>query len=413
MVTLSLTLLRHARSEANEAEIWQGQGDAPLSANGRKQVAAVAERLGRRDFDLVISSDLQRARETADAAGRPVETDEGLREMDLGRWEGRTFAEVADEHTDLLAAIRRGEAVQFGTDGESIQAFEERAWATLRRITERVGEGSVLLATHGGWIDAIVGRLIGRTDRRTYPIATNTSLTEIRFESLGESEPRFRLQTFNDATHLGWDHGFLQRMREDGKPVIGFVRHGVTEANRSRRIQGQTCWGLDDEGFEQAAALAAGYGAVDRVWASPIQRAAETAQAFDPPAPEFHDDLKEMAFGDWEGMLYDDLLASGDDVVRRVFLDQEDHPRGGGERFADVAVRMRRFVEALDIGASERVVAVSHGAAIKSLVADIHGRGNDINLDLAVSHNTGVTHVVLTDDGPWLADWSVAPHITG
>jgi hypothetical protein len=47
--------------------------------------------------------------------------------------------------------------------------------------------------------------------------------------------------------------------------------------------------------------------------------------------------------------------------------------------------------------------------AIKSLVADIHGRGSDINDDLAVSHNTGVTHVVLTTDGPWVADWSVAP----
>lgn len=412
-MTLSLTLLRHARSEANEAEIWQGQGDAPLSSNGRAQVAAVAERLESRSFDLVISSDLQRARDTAEAAGVPVETDPELREMDLGRWEGRSFEDVAKEHPDLLTAIRRGEAIQFGGDGETLPEFEERAWSALRRIAERVGEGSVLISTHGGWIDAIVGRLIGRTDRRTFPISTNTSLNEIRFEAIGETEPRFRLQTFNDATHLGWDHGFLQRMRKEGNPVIGFVRHGVTEANKSRRIQGQTCWGLADDGHDQAASLAAHYGAVDRVFSSPIQRAAETARAFEPPTAVYDDDLMEMAFGAWEGLLYDELLATDDDIVRRVFVGQEDHPRGGAERFADVSVRMRRFIEAAGVAAGERVVAVSHGAAIKSLIADIHGRGNDINFDLSVSHNTGVTHIVLTENGPWLADWSVAPHLTG
>ncbi|MFP5331997.1 MAG: histidine phosphatase family protein, partial [Acidimicrobiia bacterium] len=79
--------------------------------------------------------------------------------------------------------------------------------------------------------------------------------------------------------------------------------------------------------------------------------------------------------------------------------------------FSDVARRMRSFVERTRHDPAERVLAVSHGAAIKSLIADIHRRGTDINRDLAVSHNTGVTHIVLTDQGPWVADWSVAPHL--
>jgi glucosyl-3-phosphoglycerate phosphatase len=411
-MSVSITLVRHARSEANDAEIWQGQGDAALSPAGRDQAVSVGKRLAKRNFDVVISSDLIRAHETALATGHEVETDPMLREMDLGAWEGRTFKEVAENHPDLLQAIRSGEAIRFGETGESIQEFEDRAQAALESIVARVGSGSVLVVTHGGLIDAVVGRLLGRPGRRTFPIVTNTALTEIRYEAIGESPPRFRLHTFNDATHLGWEHGFMARMREEGRPVIGFVRHGVTRANKDRRIQGQTCWGLDDEGKDQARAFAASYGRVDQIWTSPIQRAIETAEAFAPPEPTPDDDLKEMAFGTWEGASYDDLITSGDETARRVFIDGEDLPRGGAERFADVAVRMRSFLDRIPASSAHRVLAVSHGAAIKSLVADIHERGADINQDVAVSHNTGVTHFVLTDDGPWLADWSVAPHLS-
>jgi probable phosphoglycerate mutase len=411
-MTVSITLVRHARSEANEAEIWQGQGDAPLSKNGIRQAAALGRRLAGRRFDLVVSSDLSRAHDTARATGQTVDTDPAWREMNLGYWEGRTFAEVSEEHPDLLEAIRAGEAVKFGKVGESIQEFEERAQAALASVADRVGSGSVLVVTHGGLIDAIAGRLIGRTGRRTYPIVTNTSMTEVRFETIGEEPPRFRLQSFNDATHLGWDEGFLGRMRAEGKPVIGFVRHGVTRANKDRRIQGQTCWGLDDEGRDQAVRFAQSYGRVDRLWSSPIQRAMETAAAIAPPDAIPDDDLMEMGFGTWEGVGYDELIATGDETVRKVFLEGEDLPRGGAERFVDVAKRMRTFLDRAAPKASERVLAVSHGAAIKSLIAGMHDRGTDINRDLAVSHNTGVTHIVLTEQGPWLADWSVAPHLT-
>lgn len=411
-MTVSITLVRHARSEANEAQIWQGQGDAPLSETGRRQAVQAGRRLARRHFDLVVSSDLVRAHDTARATDHPVETDPVWREMNLGDWEGRTFDEVAQEHPDLLDAIRSGAAVKFGRVGETIEEFEERAMGALHDLARQVGSGSVLVVTHGGLIDVVVGRLLGRVGRRTFPIVTNTALTELRYESFGDEPARFRLQSFNDATHLGWEEGFLGRMRTEGRPIVGFVRHGVTAANKERRIQGQTCWGLDTEGHDQARSFAARYGSVDRLWTSPIPRARQTAEAIAPPSATADEDLMEMGFGTWEGALYDDLIAGGDDAVRRVFVDGEDLPRGGAERFVDVAKRMRTFLDRAVRDPGERVLAVSHGAAIKSLVADIHGRGTDINRDVTVSHNTGVTHIVVTDDGPWVADWSVAPHLT-
>jgi glucosyl-3-phosphoglycerate phosphatase len=183
---LRITLVRHGRSEANEASIWQGQGNSPLSGEGRAQAAALASRLADQPFDLVVASDLERARATAEALGRPVELDPRFREMDLGGWEGRHFEEVAAEHPDLLEAIRSGEAVRFGGTGETTDEFEARCVAALDDLAARVGEGSVLVATHGGVIDALVGTRLGRVPgRRTFPIVTNTSMTVLRGEGGG------------------------------------------------------------------------------------------------------------------------------------------------------------------------------------------------------------------------------------
>ena len=66
---LTITLVRHARSEANAAGIWQGQGDAVLAPEGRDQARSLGDRLAGRRFDVVISSDLSRTVETAALSG--------------------------------------------------------------------------------------------------------------------------------------------------------------------------------------------------------------------------------------------------------------------------------------------------------------------------------------------------------
>ncbi len=409
-MSLSITFVRHGRSEANEADIWQGQGDAPLSAEGRRQVRLLGERLDGRQFDLVVSSDLQRARETAEVLGIPVEIDPEWREMDLGAWEGRTFAEVAALHGDLLESIRRGEAVAFGETGETIQEFEDRILGALDRLIDRVGEGRVLIATHGGAIDAVGGRYLGRIQgRRTFPIVTNTSLTTLETGGLRMNQETLRLASFNDASHLGHDVGFLGRLRDDGVPVIGLVRHGVTAANKQGRVQGSSCWGLDDEGHDQAARFAEWYGPVDSLVSSPLQRAAETATAIR-ELFDTDDTLAEMSFGNWEGKLFADLVEDADDQLLAVYRDGEDLPRGEtGETFAQVIERMSGFLDRFQ--PQGRSLVVSHGAAIRGLIGSVTGRGTEIPDHLGVSLNTGVSHVALTEWGPMLIDYSLAPHL--
>ncbi|MDH3250507.1 MAG: histidine phosphatase family protein [Acidimicrobiia bacterium] len=414
-MTFSITLVRHARSEANAAGIWQGQGDAVLAEEGRLQARALAPRLARREFDVVISSDLSRTQETAELAGRPPDRlEKSWREMDLGAWEGRTFAEVAERHPDLLEAIRRGEAVSFGETGETIAEFEERVLDAFERLVDELGgEGHAVVFTHGGVIDAIVGRFFGRVHgRRTFPITTNTALTVLGGEP-GRSQGRPRVSHFNDASHLGHDVGATGRFREDGIPIAGLVRHGVTEANKTGRIQGQHCWGLHDEGRHQARLLADWYGSVDRVISSPIRRARETAAVLASANGVTYDErLMEQSFGTWEGVLTSEMSAEDLGILKRIYADGEDLPRGHtGETFAALVARLADFVAQISLDPEERTAIVSHGAAIKAAVAHILGNTTDIQSNLAVSPNTGVTHVAFPPSGPMLIDYAIAPHL--
>jgi probable phosphoglycerate mutase len=314
--------------------------------------------------------------------------------MDIGRWEGKTYQEVRDLHGDLLDAIRAGEDLAFGEVGETLRGFRDRVLGALGALADRVGEGDVLVVTHGGVIDVVVGSLLGRRPgRRTVSLVQNTSLTVLE-GSVGE----LRLSRFNDATHLD--------LPEDPRSLVAFVRHGVTSANKELRIQGQSCWGLDEEGRLQAAALAAWYGPVARVVSSPLPRALETASAFGGPI-EVDDDLKEMGFGDWEGLTFEDLRE--DPLARRIYHDGEDLPRGGsGESFGELVERLGRFLDRFR--PDPRTVVVSHGAAIRAVVSVVAGNPEAWRR-LATPPNTSISHLAWDDEGPTLVDYGLVPHL--
>ena len=136
-----LVLVRHAESEANIGGRWQGQGDSPLSERGKSQARALAERIARVGLqpDLVVCSDLRRASETARAAfGDAVEVDPLWREIDVGQWEGKTRAEVLAEFAGEVEALRRGEPVRIGADGESWLMVGARGAQALAAVRTRL-----------------------------------------------------------------------------------------------------------------------------------------------------------------------------------------------------------------------------------------------------------------------------------
>ncbi|GAB2654796.1 histidine phosphatase family protein [Kribbella swartbergensis] len=149
-----LVLLRHGESLWNAEDRYQGQQGTGLSPLGHHQAKLAAEYLlGTGPFDQIVASDLQRVSETLqpylDGAGRSdVRIDPRWREIDVGTWGGRTFAEVYAEEPEVVEAFARGEDVARG-GGETFAQLRERVWDAIRDIAGS-GPGRVLVVTHGG-----------------------------------------------------------------------------------------------------------------------------------------------------------------------------------------------------------------------------------------------------------------------
>ena len=152
------------------------------------------------------------------------------------------------------------------------------------------------------------------------------------------------------------------------------VRHGRTSWNSVRRFQGRTDVPLDDEGRAQAQDLAAFLAGedFDRAYASPLGRAQETARAIlagrSGPVLQTDDDLVEMAFGTWEGLTWDEIVAAHPELDRK----DETKPRHltpeGGESFDEVVVRVERFLGRITDASADRVLVVAHAGILHALV---------------------------------------------
>jgi probable phosphoglycerate mutase len=154
-----LFLARHGETDWNVAGRWQGHADVPLNATGRAQALALAERLRGEGIAAVASSDLSRARATAElvagALGLQVAlVDPDLREQRYGRFEGLTPRECEERYPDDWA--------RYATDprpgppgGESRAAVLERVLGALHRAAARLSHPP-LIVSHGGAMRALL-----------------------------------------------------------------------------------------------------------------------------------------------------------------------------------------------------------------------------------------------------------------
>jgi broad specificity phosphatase PhoE len=137
-----ILFVRHGETEWNRLHRWQGHADTPLNDTGRRQARELARELAAQRVDAVYSSDLSRARETAEAIaaehGLPVHLDPDLREIDVGGREGLTREEVEQRFPDG------------GWDGETRDAHTRRVLRALERIAAEHPDGRVVVVGHGG-----------------------------------------------------------------------------------------------------------------------------------------------------------------------------------------------------------------------------------------------------------------------
>ena len=401
-------LVRHARTDANASGIWQGRTDGDVDDVGESQISALARRLAGEHFDLVLSSPLQRARRTAAVFGDPI-IEADLIEIDLGRWDGLTASELIESHRPDVDAFARGEDVRLGGIGETPQQIAGRIESIVDRIFERLQPlERAVVVTHGGVLDAVTIRLFGRhsSGRRLGGFTENTGITRL-VRRMGSN----RLASFNDTGHLGARPAALTGALARGRAGMALVRHGQTRANVERRWQGQSDWGLDSVGRDQATALADWYGPPDRVVSSPLGRAVETARAL-APEPEIIDGLAELGFGEWEGLTVEEVRSHDSALFDRIFTDGQDLPRGvTGESWALLTSRVRAAIDSINPRPGLLTAVVTHGAAIRSYLADLAGVGWSGLAGLETPANSSVSHVVVGGRSPLIVDYSSAAHL--
>jgi broad specificity phosphatase PhoE len=183
----TLLLARHGESDWNLAKRWQGFADRPLTGRGRQQAEELADRLEGTELDAVYSSDLQRARDTAEVVARrrglTVSTTPDLREVDVGEWSGLTRAEAEARFPEAYARWLQG-----GEGWEEGETYEQLA-ARVLNATERIAaahDGSrVLVVAHGGTIRAIHAAALGvdvHTYRRIQRVEPNATLSAVCLE---------------------------------------------------------------------------------------------------------------------------------------------------------------------------------------------------------------------------------------
>ncbi|HUZ42059.1 MAG TPA: histidine phosphatase family protein [Acidimicrobiales bacterium] len=154
-----LVLVRHAESSWNELRLIQGQNDeARLTDRGRQQAAAVAQELQSREFDLVVSSDLRRATETAaiiaEVLGLAVETDRLLRERGFGVAEGGPVDQLIAQTVGVIDGVVTDDSVS-PEGGETLRDFRERAGRFIELRELKWPDQRLLVITHGGTIRAL------------------------------------------------------------------------------------------------------------------------------------------------------------------------------------------------------------------------------------------------------------------
>ncbi|MHB1487635.1 MAG: histidine phosphatase family protein [Acidimicrobiales bacterium] len=187
-----LLLIRHGQSTWNQAGIWQGWADPPLSDLGFDQAHEAGRALATLDrrFAAVVSSDLNRAKQTAQIIAthlglESVRTDPDLRERDMGQWSGLKTEEIAIGWPGQLQAFKSGDLAG-PPEGEDHAHLLARAQGALTRLAGSISPGnstdldksgpstipdhdrSVIAVTHGGLI-----RTVERALGLEHPVTAN------------------------------------------------------------------------------------------------------------------------------------------------------------------------------------------------------------------------------------------------
>lgn len=197
-----IIFVRHGQTSWNDLGMYQGHTDIPLNQIGLEQAAKAGQRLKNEKVAAIYSSDLLRAKQTAEIIARghnlPVIIMPEFREINFGIWEGKTFKDIEELYPEMLKIWKTKPQDLKIPEGETFPEMLKRAWKGLKILLARHKDETVIIVAHGGTIAALLCNILDMSLDNLWKVRQgNTGITVVEFE-----EDKGRLTLFNDTYHL-------------------------------------------------------------------------------------------------------------------------------------------------------------------------------------------------------------------
>ncbi len=184
-----LYLIRHGETDANKAQILQGHLDTRLNSQGQAQASQLGYDCRSLLIDVIHSSDLSRAKTTAEQLALhhscPVILSEQLREVSYGTLEGKTAAQLSRAEQLNLQQFYQAQAPLPYPKAETIEQLESRLLSYIQQILASSQQNHAIIS-HGQALNCLIHLLLGWSKHNMYKLAlTNCSITELTFDQFG------------------------------------------------------------------------------------------------------------------------------------------------------------------------------------------------------------------------------------
>ena len=197
-----LILIRHGETEWNARKMFQGHSDVELAPEGVHQAHLLAAHFPVEHLDAIYSSDLSRARVTAeiikDKFGLNLNIDARLREASYGNWEGRAFDELALAHPNEFRTFFLDPDAFTPEGGERFSDVQTRAMAALNDIVEANPNKIVAVVAHGGIWRTVIAAVLDMPLKKMWALKQfNTAVNIFRVD-----EGNYSVELINSVEHL-------------------------------------------------------------------------------------------------------------------------------------------------------------------------------------------------------------------
>lgn len=223
-----LILVRHAQAEGNFLREFHGWTDSGITELGHQQAALAAKRLKEIRMDVLYSSTMKRALETARYISKekelPILRTDQLKEINGGAWEGVKFDQLPQRWPKEHDTWENKPHLHQMPNGESVKEFQERLIKEMESIIAANPGKTICIVTHGTAIKSLMCyfQACDLAEMVKIPWYDNTSLTILEHE-----EGRFTTLMEGDASHLGKEFSTLQNQdwfEEYLEKIMRFLR---------------------------------------------------------------------------------------------------------------------------------------------------------------------------------------------